>query len=76
MREYSDGIVDKGFEVRLPTERIRPMAIPVGVAPTMTVDGRPVALDIRLGGLAITEQVIWLGANVAVKPRVEAERSP
>jgi hypothetical protein len=61
------GIVSKGFDVRLPTEKIKPMAIPVGIEPSMNVQGHPVALDIRVGGLAITEHVIWLGANVAVR---------
>jgi hypothetical protein len=61
------GIVNKGFDVRLPTEKIKPMAIPVGIEPSMNVHGRTVALDIRLGDLAITENVIWLGAKVAVK---------
>ncbi|MGE5126198.1 MAG: hypothetical protein ACM3PV_07905 [Betaproteobacteria bacterium] len=61
------GIVDKGFEVRLPTEKIRPMAIPVGVEPTMSVHGTPVALEIRVGGLAITPQALWLGADVSVQ---------
>ena len=60
-------IVGKGFTVRLPTEKIKPMAIPVGIEPSMNVKGRSVALDIRVGGLAITEHVIWLGARVAVK---------
>ena len=28
-------LVDKGFNVRLPTEKIKPMAVPVGIEPTM-----------------------------------------
>ena len=42
------------------------MAVPVGIEPTMEVRGEPVALGIRIGGLAITEHVIWLGAHVSV----------
>ena len=37
-------LVDKGFNVRLPTEKIKPMAVPVGIEPTMMVQrsaGRP-----------------------------------
>jgi hypothetical protein len=59
-------IVDKGFNVRLPTEKIKAMAVPVGIEPTMDVRGQPVALGIKVGQLAITEQVIWLGAHVSV----------
>jgi hypothetical protein len=60
------GLIDRGFNVRLPTEKIKPMAIPVGIEPTMQVRGQPVELAIRLGELAITERMIWLGADVAV----------
>lgn len=67
-------LVDKGFNVRLPTEKIKPMAVPVGIEPTMMVKGKPVALSIKLGDLAITEDVIWLGARVSVAVGEEAER--
>jgi hypothetical protein len=59
-------IIDRGFNVRLPTEKIKPMAVPVGIEPTMEVRGQPVALAIKLGELAITEHMIWLGARVSV----------
>lgn len=59
-------LVDKGFNVRLPTEKIKPLAVPVGIEPTMEVRGQPVALGIKLADLAITEQMIWLGAKVSV----------
>jgi len=57
-------LVGKGFNVRLPTEKIKPMAIPVGIEPTMKVHGETVTLGITVGALAITEHVIWLGADV------------
>jgi len=59
-------LIDKGFNVRLPTEKIKPMAVPVGIEPTMEVRGQTVELGIKLGELAITEHMIWLGANVSV----------
>jgi hypothetical protein len=67
-------LVDKGFNVRLPTEKIKPMAVPVGIEPTMMVRGEPVALSIKLGDLAITEDVIWLGARVSVAVGDEAAK--
>jgi hypothetical protein len=42
------------------------VALPVGIEPTMVVAGEPVALGIRVGGLTITEHVLWLGAHVSV----------
>jgi hypothetical protein len=71
-------LIDKGFNVRLPTEKIKPMAVPVGIEPTMEVRGQPVALAIKLGELAITEHMIWLGANVSVMVGEDAaeEKAP
>jgi hypothetical protein len=60
-------LVERGFNVRLPTEKIRPVAVPVGIEPTMEVAGQTVALAIEVGELAITEQMIWLGAKVSVE---------
>jgi hypothetical protein len=59
-------LLDRGFNVRLPTEKIKPIAIPVGIQPTMVVKGRTVNLALKVGHLKITEHMIWLGANVAV----------
>lgn len=59
-------LIERGFDVRIPTERVRSLALPVGIEPTMVVRGEPVALGIRVGGLTITEHAIWLGAHVSV----------
>jgi hypothetical protein len=72
VRGILERLVDKGFNVRLPTEKIKPMAVPVGIEPTMEMRGQPVALGIKLGKLAITEQMIWLGADVSVATVAEA----
>lgn len=62
-----EGLIGKGFDVRLPTEKIKPMAIPVGIAPTMTVRGEPMTIAAKVASLAITEHMIWLGADVALR---------
>ena len=59
-------LIEKGFEVRIPTEKVTAMALPVGVENTLLVRGEPVALGIRVGDLVITEHAIWLGAHVSV----------
>jgi hypothetical protein len=59
-------IVDKGFSVRLPTERLKAMAVPVGIAPSVNIHGKLLTLGLRLGSLAITENAIWLGADVSI----------
>jgi hypothetical protein len=40
----------------------------VGIAPTLTVRGQPTTITVKVGHLAITEHMIWLGANVALGP--------
>ena len=61
-----EGLLRKGLDVRLPAEKIKPMAIPVGLAPTLTVRERPVTVGVKVGGLAISEHMIWLGADVTL----------
>jgi hypothetical protein len=68
-------IVDKGFNVRLPTEKLKPIAVPVGIEPSVTIRGKPLTLGLRVGGFAITERAIWLGAEVDVV-RAAAPGSP
>jgi len=70
------GLIDRGFNVRLPTEKIKPMAIPVGIEPTMQVRGQPVELAIKVGELAVTEKMIWLGADVSVAMPELAPKAP
>jgi hypothetical protein len=66
------GLIERGFNVRLPTEKIKPMAVPVGIEPSMNVRGKEVELAIKVGELAITDKMIWLGADI----RVEVEGPP
>ncbi len=58
-------IVRRGFTVRVPTEKIEPLALPVAIEPSLEVQGRRVALGVRIAGLAITEHMLWLGALVS-----------
>jgi hypothetical protein len=56
----------KGFTVRLPTEKLKPVAVPVGIEPQIAVAGKTLSFAVELGGLAVTEHVLWIGANVTV----------
>ena len=70
------GLIDRGFNVRLPTEKIKPMAVPVGIEPRMQVRGQEVELAIEVGELAITEQMIWLGAEVRLAMQAPVKSAP
>ncbi len=69
-------LIDKGFNIRLPTEKIKPLAVPVRINPTMEVRGQKVALGIKISDLAITKQMIWLGSDVTVAIGDEAAARP
>jgi hypothetical protein len=71
-------LLDKGFNVRLPTEKIKPIAVPVGIEPTMEVKGRTVNMALNVGHLEITEHMIWLGADVsvAIEPGAGGKATP
>jgi hypothetical protein len=73
IRGVLEGLVGKGFNVRLPTEKVKPMAVPVGIAPSMKVGDKTVRIDVALSHLKITEHMIWLGADVTL---AEAHRAP
>jgi hypothetical protein len=75
IRGLVEGLLGRGFDVTLPTDSIRPMAIPVGLAETMTVRGRPVTIGVEVGALAITKDMIWLGADVSLRRRRVASGS-
>jgi hypothetical protein len=60
-------IVDKGFNVRLPTERLKAVAIPVGIEPSVTLGNKELTLGLRVEGFSITDRAIWLGADVGVR---------
>jgi hypothetical protein len=57
-------VVDRGFNARIPTERLPAVALPVRMEPTLLVRGAPVKVGIGIGELSVTDRTIWLGANV------------
>ena len=66
IRGVVERLVGRGFRVRLPTEKITPMAVPVSIASSIEVRGEPLQLDVTMADLAITEHMIWLGADATI----------
>lgn len=64
--ETLEGLLARGFSVRLPIEKLRPVAVPIGFAQTLMVRGTPVEIGVKAGGLMITNDMIWLGAAVTL----------
>lgn len=69
----------KGFNVKLPLDKIKPFVIPAGVRDSVRVGERMLAVDARTTLLRVDADAIWYGASVDVKGvRVESppRRSP
>jgi hypothetical protein len=65
-----EGIVqDKGFNVKLPVNRIRPFVLPAGVQDSVAVGGKLFTFDTRTKSLRIDSDAVWYSADVAVKLR-------
>ena len=64
--ESLQGLLDRGFTVRLPIEKVRPVTVPIGFAQTVMVRDVPVKIGVKADGLLITSDMIWLGADVTL----------
>jgi hypothetical protein len=54
----------KGFEVRLPTEKLKPWTLPIGLASSLTIRDMPVQVAVTDGELAATGDMIWFSADI------------
>jgi hypothetical protein len=63
-----EGIVqDKGFNVKLPFNRLKPFALPAGVRDSVTVAGKLLTFETRTNTLRLDPDAIWYSATVDVK---------
>jgi hypothetical protein len=63
-----EGIVqEKGFNVRLPVQKIRPFVVPAGVRQSVTVGGKTLSFDTQTKTLRVDPDAIWYSADVALK---------
>jgi hypothetical protein len=62
------GIVEeKGFNVKLPIDKIKPFALPGGVSDTLTVGDRAIAISSQMNEIRIDPDAIWYGASVTLR---------
>jgi len=61
------GVVEtKGFSVKLPLDRLRPIRFPAGAQDSVTVGGRVIAVSAQTRTLRIDPDAIWYSATVHV----------
>jgi hypothetical protein len=69
VRALVERIIRKGFDVKLPSGLVEPIALPAGVERTMELQGRTVTLDARPVGLTVTPRMIWYGVAMGAEKR-------
>jgi len=62
------GIVEeKGFNVKLPINKIRPFMLPGGVTDSVQVGDRTILVSTKMNTIRIDPDAIWYGADVALQ---------
>jgi hypothetical protein len=57
----------KGFNVKLPLDKIKPFAHPAGVNQSVALGAQTIALDAQTNTIRIDPDAIWYSASVALK---------
>lgn len=62
------GVVqEKGFNVKLPLDKIKPFRVPAGVSESIELEGRTIALEVQTRTLRIDPDAIWYSADIGVR---------
>ena len=69
IRGALDRLLEKGFDVTIPTGKVRPVSLPVGLHSVLKVRGRSVPVAARAGTVTMTSDMMWLGAEVDIDTR-------
>ena len=61
------GVVqEKGFNVKLPLNKLKPFALPGGVQDTVSMGARKIAVATKRNSIRIDPDAIWYGVNVSL----------
>jgi hypothetical protein len=65
------GVLDKGFRVKIPSRKIRPFRLPAGFRDSVTLEGTTYALAVEPRGLKAVQDILWYGADLTARVRPE-----
>lgn len=65
------GVLDKGFKVKIPSRKIRPFRLPAGFQDSVTLEGTTYALAVVPRGLEAVQDILWYGADLTARVRPE-----
>jgi hypothetical protein len=60
-------VQEKGFNVKLPLDKIKPFSLPAGASESVKLGSRVLALDAQTNTIRIDPDAIWYSASVALK---------
>jgi len=73
VRKLLTGVVEeKGFNVKLPIDKLKPFALPAGVTDSVKVGDRVLAVATRTNTIRVDPDAIWYSASVAVDAELPA----
>jgi hypothetical protein len=67
MLEKLKAVLDRGFEVTIPQKLFRAFRLPVRVEPSVTIEGRRLALRVKPHDVRTAHDALWLSAEVAAR---------
>jgi hypothetical protein len=65
------GLLDRGFKVKIPSRKIRPFRLPAGFRDSVTLEGTTYALAVEPRGLKAVQDILWYGADLSAQVRPE-----
>jgi hypothetical protein len=65
------GVLDKGFKVKIPSRKIRPFRLPAGFRDSVTLEGTTYALAVEPRGLEAVQDILWYGADLTARVHLE-----
>jgi hypothetical protein len=57
----------KGFNVKLPVDKLKPVVLPAGIRDSVQVGGRSLAIDAKTNSIRIDQDAIWYAADVKLE---------
>jgi hypothetical protein len=67
MLEKLDAVMGRGFEVKIPQKLFRAFRLPVRVEPSVTIEGRRLALRVKPHDVRVVHDALWLSAGVEAR---------
>lgn len=68
------GVLASGFDVRIPKKVFKTIRLPAGLQRSLTLEGKPFALGVKLLELRVTPDILWYGADVDARRANGAEK--